>query len=127
VDVGLRRSLYKLSAGISTLDITVGQDASLTRGQVRNFVGKVDGTFAIPTGKISYLYLYFSGYSRFKKNVTAAPLTLTADPKGPSIPDPAVVVLPLKQPDRDFFRVGIGLNVGQVLCKFSETLCNSSK
>ncbi len=104
---------------LGMLDVTVGQDATLTRGLVRGLVAKVDGLLPIPIGSsaASYLYMFGSVYTRFQRNQDSSPLILAAETNKPTIPSDGVIVLPLKQPDRDFFRLGVGLNLSQVFCK----------
>jgi hypothetical protein len=99
------------------LDATIGQDAAVTRGLVRHFVAKADGVLPVPATK-NFVYLFGSVYTRLKRNQDYAPLILAAETNKPTLPSAAVVILPLKQPDRDFFRIGVGLNLAQVFSKF---------
>ncbi|HEV2711396.1 MAG TPA: hypothetical protein VGU67_14360 [Edaphobacter sp.] len=103
---------------LALLDVTVGQDATVTRGLVRHFLAKADGLLPIPTGNnTAYLYLFGSVYTRFTRNRNSAPLILAAETAQPSLPSPSVIVLPLVQPDRDYFRLGVGLNLKQIFQK----------
>lgn len=110
---------------LNVLDLTIGQDATVTRGIVRNLVFKADGILALPTGEASYLYLFGSAYLRLKRNAILPPLILASETNKPSLPSAAVVVLPLQQPDRDFFRLGIGLNLSQIFCKVVQSKCSN--
>src|SRR6202030_667842 len=58
------------------LDLTFGQDASVTRGILRHVVFKLDGMVPIPTGNASFLYLFGSAYLRLAKNQDLSPLIL---------------------------------------------------
>lgn len=106
----------------TSLDISIGQDAALTRGLLRGFVLKFDGTLPIPTGNASWLYLFGSAYLRMKRNENNSPLILQTA-SGITIPSPTVIVLPLQQPNRDFYRLGVGLNLNQIFCKMSSSTC----
>ena len=104
------------------LDLTFGQDESVTRGLLRHVVFKMDGILPIPMGNASYVYLFGSAYIRLAKNQDLSPLILQAA-SGVTIPSPTVIVLPLQQPDRDFYRLGVGLNLNQVFCKMFGSTC----
>jgi hypothetical protein len=106
---------------LSILDTTIGQDAVVTGGRVRHFVVKVDGLLALP-GTSSSIYLFGSVYTRITRNQESAPLILAAETTQPSLPNPAVVVLPLRQPDRDYFRLGVGVNLSQVMSKLFSSM-----
>jgi hypothetical protein len=42
---------------------------------------------------------------------------------GITLPSATTIVLPLQQPDRDFYRLGIGLNLNQIFCKMFGSTC----
>jgi hypothetical protein len=104
------------------LDITFGQDEAVTRGLLRHVVFKLDGVLPIPTGKASYLYIFGSAYLRLAKNQDLSPLILQTA-SGATIPSASVIVLPLQIPDRDFYRIGVGLNINQIFCKMFSSTC----
>ena len=106
------------------LDLTFGQDEAATRGMLRHVVFKLDGMIPIPTGNASFVYLFGSAYIRIAKNQDYSPLILQTA-SGVTIPSSTVIVLPLQQPDRDFYRLGVGLNLNQVFCKMFNTTCPS--
>lgn len=106
-----------------TVDAVVGQDAIVTGGVMSGWVLKLDGVHPMPfggTGSKSYLYLFGSAEIRISHNKNLDPLILkTVDPTvaSPAIPSPEVVVLPLRQANRDFYRIGIGLDLKQIFTK----------
>jgi len=116
--------------------MVLGQDASVTQGFLRGVVLKLDGTLPIPTGGgSSWLYLFGSAYMRMARNINQNPLILNAvqlssitppAPGEPPIPNPLVAVLPLQQPNRDYYRLGVGLNMNQVFCKTFSGTCGSN-
>jgi hypothetical protein len=110
----------------STLDIGFGQDASVTGGKLSGWVFKLDGVMPIPTGNSSLLYLFGSSYIRLKRNQTLPPLLLQTPNPPISVPSATVVVLPLRQPNRDYYRLGVGLNITQLWCKAFGSNCTDS-
>jgi hypothetical protein len=104
------------------LDLTFGQDESVTRGMLRHVVFKMDGILPIPMGNASYVYLFGSAYIRLAKNQDLSPLILQTA-SAPTLPSPTTIVLPLQIPDRDFYRLGVGLNLNQIFCKMFGSTC----
>lgn len=104
-------------AAYGVLDITLGQDEAITRGLLRHFVFKMDGVLPISIKGSSLLYLFGSAYLRTSRNQDLSPLILMTETATVTIPSSTVIVLPLQQPDRDFYRLGVGLNLSQIFCK----------
>ncbi len=100
------------------LDVTLGQDETVTGGRMHGAIFKVDGQTPFPYGNLSFIYFFGSASIRLVGNQTFAPLVL-ATPQGgtPTIPNPAVAVLPLQQPNRDFYRFGVGMNLLDIFSK----------
>jgi hypothetical protein len=111
------------SDGIASLDITFGQDEAVSGGRLHGGVFKLDGVLPIPTGNSSWLYLFSSAYIRTQGNVNLSPLILQIPTSPITTPSPSVLVLPLRQPNRDYFRLGIGVNLSQVFCEFGAAGC----
>jgi hypothetical protein len=105
------------------VDVVFGQDATLTGGSMSRFVLKIDGVHPLPFSGEStkkYVYLFGSAGIRLTHNKNLDPLILqTVDltKASPAIPSPEVLVLPLKQSNRDFYRIGVGLNIKEVFTK----------
>lgn len=110
------------SPAYGVLDLTLGQDESVTGGYLRSVVFKMDGILPIQLGDASWLYVFGSVYMRLNRNQDLSPLILTTA-TGLTIPSPTVAVLPLRQPNRDYYRLGVGINLSQVFCKFSTSAC----
>lgn len=115
----------KCSTAYAALDATVGQDASVTGGQLRRLVFKLDGQLPIPTGSSSWLYLFGSSYIRLEKNNNLPPLLLSSPPSPVTVPSTSVIVLPLRQPNRDYYRLGVGVNINQLWCKAFGSGCTT--
>jgi len=100
------------------VDVGVGQDETITGGPLEY-------------GPLSFIYLFGSASMRLGGNQNLAPLILTV-PMGnmvPTIPSPNVSVLSFQQPNRDFYRIGVGLNLLDVFSKLRSgpTSANASK
>jgi hypothetical protein len=101
------------------VDFTVGQDAAVTGGQVHDFVGKLDGVQPLPFTK-GVLYLFGTAAIRFERTPSLPPLILTtasaSSLTGSSgIPNAAIFVEPYKQPNKDFYRIGVGLSLADII------------
>jgi hypothetical protein len=112
----------------SVADFTFGQDESITGGQLRKFVFKAEAVFPIPK---TSAYFFGSSALRLEGNRTFAPLLLepasivpgTASapagtpPGTTTVPSSTTWVLPLTQPNRDLYRIGVGIDLSAVLSK----------
>ena len=113
------------------LDFTVGQDATVTGGVMSGYVLKLDGVHPLQFGGTSnknYLYLFGSASIRISHNKNLDPLILkTVDPTvaSPAIPSAGVAVLPLRQSNRDFYRIGLGLDLKQIFTKLAGQQANA--
>jgi hypothetical protein len=100
------------------VDFTAGQDEAITGGVMRHFVFKVDGVQPFPyTG--GYMYLFGTVALRSERNTQLPPLVLSpaAASDLADIPSAHVFVEPFKQPNKDFYRIGVGLSVDKLLKK----------
>jgi hypothetical protein len=104
------------------VDFTLGQDAAFTGGVMRHFVFKVDGTQPIPYSG-GYFYIFGTAALRFEKNTNFQPLILAAASSSAlqTIPSPSVFVEPFMQPDKDFYRIGVGLSVDKIFTALKQT------
>ena len=114
------------STAYAAVDATLGQDSSVTEGYLRGLVFKLDGILPIPTGSSSWLYLFGSTYTRLQRNQDLPPLILATPNPPVAVPLPSVIVLPLRQPNRDYYRLGVGLNINQLWCKAFGSGCTNS-
>jgi len=111
------------------LDATLGQDDTITGGKLHKLVFRLDGQYPIPLGTLSsYLYIFGSSSIKIAPNKDLPTINLgVVQSNVPTIPNPQVLVLPTQQPDRDFYRLGVGLNLMDVFCKVFNTPCNSQQ
>jgi hypothetical protein len=109
-------------------DFSIGQDESITGGSLSKAIFKADAIVPIfSTGT----YFFASSANRLARNETLSPLILTpvtvnsgsssacSMPSATSVcvPSPNVFVLPYKQPDRDYYRIGVGVDAVKILTK----------
>jgi hypothetical protein len=106
------------------VDFSLGQDSSVSGGSLKHLVFNVDSIYPLKVPNVNFLYL-FGSVSKRLHNLPGnqSPLVLQAGtvPTSPS-PNPAYLVVPMTQPDRDFYRIGIGVS----LCKIFTALTNDS-
>jgi hypothetical protein len=101
------------------LDLVFGQDESITGGTFHGTVFKIDGQYPFAYGPLSFIYFFGSASMRLNGNQNYSPLILTV-PTGnttPTVPSADVTVLSTQQPNRDFYRIGIGLNLLDIFSK----------
>lgn len=96
----------------------------MTGGAMHDWVFKVDAVHPLPVPSVNFLYLFGSATFRFKRNVNFAPLILQAGDVSSlsgngsnAVPNASVVILPLTQPDRDFYRFGVGIDFTSLIKK----------
>jgi hypothetical protein len=112
------------------IDLTVGQDQAITGGMLRRFVFKANALIPLwSTGA----YFFGSTATRIEPNANYAPLILqpaaivTSAPSPPasiSVPSSSTWVLPLLQPNRDFYRIGFGIDLSSALQKIFQKTTN---
>lgn len=99
------------------VDFTVGQDESVTGGSLHGWVVRVDGTHPLPIKNMSYLYLFGTAAIRISPNHDLQTLILGADTSNATPSSANVALLPLKQPNKDFYRFGVGLDIRKLFDK----------
>jgi hypothetical protein len=114
----------------SVVDFTLGQDQDITGGYLRHFVLKGDADLPLAqTG----IYFFGQSATRLVHNNNFAPLILTpatistttsTSTTTVTIPSSDVFVLPYKQQNRDFYSIGLGLDLQKI---FTKMLSPSSK
>jgi hypothetical protein len=102
------------------IDFTLGQDASITGGSLKHLVVGVDSIYPLPVPSLNFLYIFGSISQRLVNLPSSQPplvlqLPASSGPNSPSpSPNPAILVLPMTQPDRDFYRIGVGVSLNQI-------------
>lgn len=100
------------------IDITFGQNESVTRGALRGGVVRLDGIYPIPFGDTAkgFIYAFGSVHMKLSKAQTNSTVILQVPDAGlPAVPGPNVLIQPLDIGDRDYYRVGIGVDLARLL------------
>jgi hypothetical protein len=109
-----------------SIDFSIGQDQAITGGKFHGAVFKIDGFYPLALGKNSFLYLFGSTAIKTTGNMSQTQIILASAPN-PTAPLSAdVTVLPLAVPNRDFNRIGIGVNITSIFCALSKDGCKTS-
>lgn len=112
---------------VGTLDFGFGMDSAITGGVFRGsrWVFKADTIFPILIKGNATVYLFGSASLRLQRNITdnsplilqPAVLTSITGTSSTAVPNVNTVVLPLQQPDRDFYRIGVGIDILSLITK----------
>jgi hypothetical protein len=78
-------------------------------------VFKLDGLFPFP--KANAIYVFGSASIRATSNGNYSPLILSSPSTTPTVPSASVLVVPLQQANRDFYRIGVGLDLKTIFSK----------
>jgi hypothetical protein len=106
----------------ATFSLTYGFDEAVTRGQIRGGVFRADGFYPLPTKVGSQFYFFFSTLMKPTRARSSDPLLLEPAP-GKTLSDVInngvkVTVPPI---DRDYYRVGIGMDLIRLVQYIQET------
>ncbi len=100
------------------IDITFGQNESVTRGALRGGVMRLDGIYPIPFGDTAkgFIYAFGSVHMKLSKPQVRSTVILQPPDAGlPAVPGPNVLIQPLDQGDRDYYRIGVGVDLARLL------------
>ena len=94
-----------------TFDLTYGFNESVTGGRIRGGVMRLEGFVPIPYAKVSWIYFFGTGIFKPGGQPTLrSPFFLDPAPAGTLPTNPGAVVIPQEQADRDYYRVGMGID-----------------
>lgn len=106
---------------LGMVDFTVGQDEAITGGHLHHWVFRIDAVHPLGVGNaLGYLYLFGTAAIRLQHNNFPNTLILQSDTTNALPSDPNVALLPLQQPDKDFYRFGLGLDIKKIFTKLFE-------
>ena len=110
-----------------SIDFLVGQDQEITGGKFHGAVFTVSGVYPLALGSSSFVYLFGSASMKTTGNGPYYPPLVLGTATAPMTPLPASVeVVPLTQPNRDFYRFGVGVNLISLICSAKKAGCDSS-
>lgn len=92
------------------LDVTFGQNEFVTGGTLHGGVLRIDGFFPLPYDKAKYINLFATGLFRPGRAKISDPLILQPATTPPTFPSDKVVIVSTPQFNRDYYRVGVGID-----------------
>jgi hypothetical protein len=99
----------------ATFDITIGQNEAVTQ-RLRGTVLRLEGFYPLPIEKAKFVYLFGSGLLKLHRaRIDDNPLVLDPVTKPLALSDASVFALPAPQANRDSYRLGIGVDLLQLL------------
>jgi hypothetical protein len=106
---------------MGTVDFLVGQDEAITGGRLHGWVFRVDGVHPLPIKGKNILYLFGTASIRMSRNQDLRTIVLDADTSNATPSAANVALLPLKQPNKDFYRFGVGLDMKKLFTNLFQT------
>jgi hypothetical protein len=93
-----------------TFELGVGQNASVSGGKLRGWVLRSEGFYPLPFAPVFHVF-YTAWVHVGGHNVTTTPVVL--DNTSPVVSPSAlgVMVLPIQTPNRDYYRLGVGMDL----------------
>jgi hypothetical protein len=92
------------------LDITYGQNESVTGGRLRGGVLRLEGFFPLPYEKVKFLYLFGTALLKPSRTKITDPLILQPPDPNIQVPSEQVAMVTVSQANRDYYRIGIGID-----------------
>jgi len=94
-------------------DVTFGQDETVTGGRLRGVVLGLSGNY--PVDSKGEFRVFASVHMRFARNTSSMALDMIPLTTPVATTDSSVVIQQTTPLDRDYFRVGVGVDISQVL------------
>jgi len=94
-------------------DFTVGQNEYVTGGLLRGPIFRVDSYFPLPYDGLKFINLYGTAFLRPAHVKTGTPLLLQpvdGNPQTNFVPDKNTGLVPVRQFDRDYYKIGVGID-----------------
>jgi len=102
----------------ATLDITYGQNEAVTGGRLRGGVIRLEGFYPLPYDGLKFINLFGTALIKPSRTKITDPLILEAAPAGTSVPANNVFLLTIPQINRDYYRVGVGIDFMSLISKW---------
>lgn len=94
----------------ATLDLTFGQNESVTGGRLRGGVLRLEGFFPLPYEGMKFINLFGTAIIRLSRTQITDPLLLEPAPAGTTVPAANAIVLTIPQVNRDYYKIGVGID-----------------
>jgi hypothetical protein len=102
----------------ASLDITFGQNESITGGRLRGGVFRLEGFYPLPYEGLKFINIFGTAMMKLSRTRITNPLILTPAPAGTTVPAPNAVIVTVPQMNRDYFRIGIGIDFVSLIKSF---------
>jgi len=102
----------------ATLDITYGQNEAVTGGRLRGGVFRLEGFYPLPYEGLKFINLFGTALIKPARTQITDPLILEAAPSGTTVPANNVFLLTIPQINRDYYRVGVGIDFISLISKW---------
>jgi hypothetical protein len=96
------------------VDFTLGQSAALTGGSLKHTVFTIDSIHPLPVPNVNFLYLFGSVSKRFYHLPQEMSPVVLQSGTAATAPGAGTLIIPLTQPDRDFYRIGVGVDITKI-------------
>jgi hypothetical protein len=116
-------ALYNLFPG--TIDMTVGQDESVTGGSLHGSVFRVEGVYPLPY--FPALHIFAGAHLALSANTNSVPLNLQLTSPPVAVNDNSVFLQTVSQPNRDRYHIGLGIDLIQLFNRKSPSKPGNGK
>jgi hypothetical protein len=100
------------------LDITFGQNEAITGGRLHGGVLRLEGFYPLPYNELSFVHLFGTALIRPIGSKITDPLILEPASPLPTLPAANVFLITVPQINRDYYRVGFGFDLIELVKKF---------
>jgi hypothetical protein len=91
-------------------DFTYGQNEFITQGHFHGGLFRFDAYWPLPYEALKYVNLFGTFFLRPTREHDTSPLILEPAPAGTPFPGPGIVQFPAPEINRDYYRIGIGID-----------------
>lgn len=95
----------------SMIDVMIGQSEAITGGRLHGMVLRIDGFYPFPLSSAKFVYLYGTANLKLNRRPTFTEPIIMAPAPALNLFSPNLVTLTSPPSNRDFYRIGIGLSV----------------
>lgn len=101
----------------ASLDVTFGQNEAVTGGRLRGGVIRLEGFYPLPYEDLKFINLFGTAIIKPTRTKITEPLILEPAPAGTVVPAENVFLLTVPQINRDYYRIGVGIDFIQLVKK----------
>ena len=105
----------------AVLDITFGQNEAVTGGRLRGGVLRLEGFYPLPYDGLKFINIFGTALMRLTQTNITDPLILERAPEGTTVPAANVFVQTVPQINRDYYRIGVGIDFMALIKRLRDT------